>query len=173
MLVVLSCPPTRVVKQTLAKAKEIATRHLVGKQVMWGRHGGLIKDIRLPAPLVHDWAVLLGGRTGRKRAVLSNLTIDLAVIGAGGKESGTRKLVNLVDIVDELESYIVAGEVVAMVDPRGTSEWLVARTLDVSYDSVWRTVLEMEVNQGGHRKEMHAIEPYLQLVHADELLFRD
>ena len=123
---------------------------------------------------MHDWAVLLGRRTGRKRAVLSNLTIDLAVIGADGKESGTRKLVNLVDIVDELESYIVAGEVVAMVDPRGTAEWLVTRTRDVSYDSVWRTMLvEMEVTQtqGGHCKEMHALEPYLQLVHADELLF--
>ena len=168
-------------KQTLAKAKDIAARYLLGGQVVWGEHGAIVKGIRLPTPLVHDWSLLnRRGWRGQGDPIFRNLQLELVLLDADSKETRSRKLVKS-DKITELDSVdsVSVGEVVAIDDPSGAAEWLIARTLDVSNNDGWRTVLvEMKVlepQDGGHgqRKEAHEIEPYLQLVHEDQLLFRD
>ena len=165
-------------KQTLAKAKDIAAQHFIGGQVMWGKHGAVIKGIKLPTPLVQDWSTLnKRGWRGPGDPMLRNLQLKLARLDADGKEASSSTLVDWdkITALDSVDSTSV-GEVVAIDDSRGIAAWLLARTLDTS--NGWRTVLvEMQVLAtkvaGRVRRKEHAIEPYLQLVHEDELLFRD
>ena len=169
----------RTTKQTLIKAKEIAAQKLVGAQIgAWGDHGAIVKGVRLQTPLVHDWSEL-HRHTLRHRgqtAPLINLTLELVLLDAEGKQHA-RKHVGLAEIT-ELHNFSI-GEVVALDDPRGVAEMLIARTLDTHYDDDWRVVLvEMQVlatkpDKGVRGKETQAIKPYLQYVHKDELLFRD
>ena len=162
-------------KQTLAKAKEIAARKLVGAQIgAWGDYGAIVEGVRLPTPLVHDWSELRR-HTLRQETPLINLKLELVVLDAEGKRQRKRRHIALAEIT-ELHNLAI-GEVVAIADPRGVAEMLIARTLDTNYEDDWRVVLvEMQVlaaKQGGRGKETQAIEPELQLVHEDELLFRD
>ena len=163
----------RIPKRTLAKAKEFAGIHLMGGMVMWGEHHALIKGIRLPTPLVRDWAEIRR-HAKRERGRLLNLQLKIELLDDKSVETGTRKLVLLSEL-EGVERHVVAGEVVAIDDPRGEAGWLIARTLDANKG--WRTVLvEMQVlktDEGVRGKQVQAIEPYLQLVSEDELLFRD
>ena len=173
--VVVASP--RATKETLGKAKKIAAQKLVGAQIVeWGEHGALVKGVRLLTPLVHDWSEL-HRHTPRQQVPLINLTLELAVLDAEGKQQRARKHVALAEVT-ELHNFNI-GEVVAIADPRGVAEMLIARTLDTNYEDDWRVVLvEMQVlatdtGKGAQDKETQAIEPYLQLVHKDALLFRD
>ncbi len=162
-------------RQTLAKATEIVAQHLLGRQVLSGKHGAIITAVKLPTPLVHSWRETV--RNGRVGAPAHKLQLELSLLDGQGQDSGTRQLVALADVEDtmKIEIHPAIGEVVAIDDAREQVEWLVARTLEVD-DSGWRTVLvEMEVVSNGRtqRKEVRAGTPHLRLVHADELLFRD
>ena len=170
-------------KETLSKAKEIAAQKLVGSQIInWGDHGALVEGVQLPTPLVHDWSEIIRHtlRQQGEAVPLINLTLELVAIDARGKKQKDHednKDVALAEVT-ELHSLNI-GEVVALADPRGVAEMLIARTLDTNYEDDWRIVLvEMQVlatktNRGVDSKATEAIEPSIQFVHKDELLFRD
>lgn len=172
--------PSHANKKALAKAKELASQHWVGGSVMWGKYGANVKGVELPVPLVPDWSTLNRHLHRQGHTALRNLQLELVLLDKNGKETDTQERVDLNQVteLDNIDSISV-GEVVAIEDPREIAEWLIARTVEADYGDDWRIVLvEMQVlatnnARGTRHKEAHTITPYLQIVHKDELLFRD